>query len=202
MITKKDIKNAEKFVEGCTDDPSGHDISHVRRVMSNALRIIEADNICDIDVNLTLFCCALHDIDDRKFAKDGEPKHINLQRFCKLYGCDKVFDEACEIIDGISFTDNPIRDDKMRIEAKVAQDADRLDALGAIGIARAFSYGGFTGRSLYSGRDSTVSHFYDKLFKLPELMNTDAARRIAVERVEYMREFITRLENECLAYTK
>ncbi len=79
----------------------------------------------------------------------------------------------------------------------MVQDADRLDALGAVGIARAFAYGGKTGRAMYGGETSTVSHFYDKLFRLPSLMNTEYAKKLAISRVEYMRAFIEKLGAEC-----
>lgn len=197
MITEKDLKKAEEFAaQVLSGDSSGHDIEHVRRVMINARRIIELDNITDIDENLTLFCCALHDVDDRKIKPKGEPEYSNLKRFCDMCGYDNgIFTAARDIIDKISFSKNPSIDKNLRIEAKVAQDADRLDALGTVGIARAFSFGGHAGRGMY-GANSTVSHFYDKLFKLPELMNTQVGRRLADERVSFMREFIDRLEVE------
>ena len=198
-ITEKDVKNAEEFAASVLNgDCSGHDLEHIKRVMSCARLIIKSDNITDIDENLTLLCCALHDVDDHKFKCEGEDEYANLKKFCVAFGyADDVFNAAKNIIDKISFTDNPTFDASLSIEAKVAQDADRLDALGAVGIARAFAYGGSRGRGFY-GENSTVSHFYDKLFKLPELMNTKAGRAIADERVKYMREFIDRLNAEAL----
>lgn len=197
MITEYDINKAEEFAaQVLSGDYSGHDIEHIRRVIINARRIMELDKIKDIDENLTLFCCALHDVDDQKLKPKGEPEYSNLKKFCDMCGYDNgVFTAARDIIDKISFSKNPTVDPNVCIEAKVAQDADRLDALGAVGIARAFSFGGHAGRSMY-GTNSTVSHFYDKLFKLPELMNTRAGRKLADERVSFMREFIDRLNVE------
>ena len=197
MITEHDINKAEEFAaQILSGDHSGHDIEHILRVMNNARRIIELDNIKDIDENLTLFCCALHDVDDRKLKPKGEPEYSNLKKFCDMCGYDNgIFTAARDIIDKISFSKNSTIDPNLRMEAKVAQDADRLDALGAVGIARAFSYGGHAGRDMY-GDNSTVSHFYDKLFKLPELMYTQAGRKLADERISFMREFIDRLNVE------
>lgn len=196
-ITEIDIKNAEEFATKCLNgDYSGHDSEHVKRVMNNAELIIKSDNITDIDENLTLLCCALHDIDDRKLVRKGDGEYSNLKQFCKTYGYGADFFKVVHgIIEKISFTSNPTVNPDLCMEAKVAQDADRLDALGAVGIARAFAYGGSRGRGFF-GEDSTVSHFYDKLFKLPELMNTQAGRTIADERVKFMREFIDRLNVE------
>lgn len=178
-------------------DSGGHDLSHIRRVLKNAEHIMSVEKFT-VDKELVRVCCALHDVDDRKLKKVGDPPYKNVMTFCAENGLDGVAaDIIIGIIDKVSFTSNGSRDDSICAEAKIVQDADRLDALGAVGIARAFAYGGSKGRRMFGrGSDSTVEHFYNKLFLLPGLMYTETAKTVAADRVAFMKEFLAMIEKE------
>ena len=152
----------------------------------------------------------LHDVDDPKLFENSN--HENAKRI--MYGA-KIDDNTCKkvirIIEQVSFKgiDSVVPD---TIEGKIVQDADRLDAMGAIGIARAFAYGGAKGRNMYdpdmmpllnlnqeeyiNNKGTTVNHFYEKLFSLKEMMNTACAKEIAEKRDMFMREYISEFMNE------
>lgn len=191
-----------------SEDCSGHDYYHSIRVYNNALKIAkkEGGNIFIIKL-----CALLHDVDDRKLF-DTSNKLQNARKFL----IDNCVDESsieviCKIIKSVSFkgTESVIPD---TIEGKIVQDADRLDALGAIGIARTFAYGGYKDRPIYKPYEkpienmtaeeyenhisTSVNHFYEKLLKLKYLMNTDTAKSIAENRHLYMEEFLDEFINE------
>lgn len=192
MITEEDLTAARACAEKyLADDSGGHDPTHIDRVVKNAETIMAREK-SSADRNLVILCCLLHDIDDRKINDvDDESR---LKKFCAERGwIEAIYNAVKSVISRVSYTDNPDYDKDLSEEAKIVQDADRLDALGAVGIARAFAYGGKSGRNMLD----TPKHFYDKLFKLPELMNTEAGRAIAKERVKYMRDFLIRFDSEC-----
>ncbi len=204
-LTDEDVLAAEEFAAKVLNkNYGGHDISHVLRVENNARAIMDGEKTCCVDKRLTLLCCALHDVDDRKFKKVGDERFSDLRKFFyEARLSERIFDKAREIISCVSFTDNKTKNPDISAEAQIVQDADRLDALGAIGIARAFAYGGSTGRSMYGeGDGTTIAHFHDKLLRLADLMNTATAKRIAIERTEYMKKFLDEFDAEigCKAY--
>jgi uncharacterized protein len=188
----KIIESAKKLlyqIQG--NDSSGHDFYHSIRVYNTALKI--AKNY-DVNIFEVALAAILHDVDDYKISKNTN----HAENFLEKHDLP-VKTKVQEIINNMSYTAHQAGKTIDTIEGKIVQDADRLDALGAIGIARCFTYSGFKNRPMYKGKrddDSSISHFYQKLFKLPELMNTTEAREIALERVEFMNEFLKNFYNE------
>lgn len=191
-------------------DASGHDYQHVLRVTKLALRIAERE--LGADPELTGLIAALHDVDDRKLFPETHENLDHARKF--LTGHRFQEDKILYILSGIrqiSFkgTDSVPPDS---IEAKCVQDADRLDAMGAIGIARAFAYGGSRGRSMYdpekppkrnmdgetyaNTHGPTVNHFYEKLLLLKDMMNTETGKAMAVHRHGFMEEFLDEFYHE------
>lgn len=179
------LKYAREFFRG---DASGHDFYHTERVYKTALRLAENENA---DLEIVALAALLHDVDDRKISPETAQEKKNAALFLESHGVDdKKAAQILEIIGDISFSGGKV---PRSIEGKCVQDADRLDAIGAVGIARAFAYGGSRGRAIYDPEDvalSSIGHFYDKLLKLKGLLNTESARAIAQERDSFMREFL------------
>jgi len=184
----------------------GHDWFHIQRVFRNTLLIAKDERV---DVLVVSLAALLHDIADPKFH--GGDEEIGPQKaasFMKSLGISpKVRSQVVEIIRRMSFKNSlegAAGEESM--ELQVVRDADRLDAMGAIGIARAFSYGGFKGRALYDpeiapkvgmSKDEykkstgpTLNHFYEKLLLLKDLMHTQTGKRLAEGRHAYMLEFL------------
>jgi Predicted HD superfamily hydrolase len=194
---------SEIFIkERLAEYDSGHDWWHIARVRDMALHIHEAEK----KGNKTVIELAalLHDIGDSKFKKQGDPEPgAVISEFLK--GLDVDDDQIIEVVRinrFISFS-SPEKNDKMSDEFMIVQDADRLDAIGAIGIARAFSYGGFRNNAIYipdeisSGSSkSTIGHFNDKLLKLKDMMNTLTGRKIAEERHKILEMFLEQFYKE------
>ena|SRR5690554_357933 len=197
---KQKLQSTISFVkESLAHAESGHDWWHILRVWNNAMHLCEKR---DCHVFLVGLGVLLHDIADPKFY-DGDTEvgpertKVFLQ---KIEVPDLIIKKVVDIVRFSSFSASksglPQPD---FIEFKIVQDADRLDALGAIGIARTFNYGGFKNNPLYlpelqdsKENTSTIQHFYDKLFHLKELMNTPEAKAIAEERHKYMEDFVNR----------
>jgi uncharacterized protein len=188
---------------GNTD--AGHDWRHAFRVWKMARRLAENEKANNIIVEIAAL---VHDLVDDKFNENPEKQHEKLIAFfISIDLTSSEIEQIIHIITHISYRHSPQRNIQENIEFQIVQDADRLDAIGAIGIARAFSYGGYKGRPFYSseteliqktndGNTSTMSHFYDKLLLLKDLMNTQLARKIAEERHHYLLLFIQRFSNE------
>jgi len=198
--TKTFVKTTLKDAEG------GHDWFHTERVYNNALLIIKGETVDELVVALGAL---LHDIADSKF-NDGDdtigPK-IAGEFLMKQNVSTKVINHVIKIIENVSFSSNIDNASAFKSkELEVIQDADRLDALGAIGIARTFNYGGFKNRALYNpdikpnlnltkdeykkSTAPTINHFYEKLLLLKDKMNTKTGRKIAEERHDYMVDFL------------
>lgn len=184
---------------------SGHDWWHVYRVWKNAIHIAEQEHADMFEVELAAL---LHDIADWKFHdgdEDAGPKAAS-EWLNKLGVEEGVIQRVSRIIREVSFKGAGVKTAMTSQEGMIVQDADRLDAIGAIGIARAFAYGGSRHREIYNpglspenhetfeqyknSRGSTINHFYEKLLLLKDLMNTEPARKIALERHEVMEEFL------------
>ena len=185
------IKKATAFAkEIFSRDASGHDFDHTLRVYRMAVRIAEEEGA---DVQTVALAALLHDVDDRKLS----PKTcINKDRavgFLRENGIgeDKIR-WIVQIISEISFSEGNGR--PSTIEGMCVQDADRLDALGAIGIARTFAFGGSRGRRMHDpeglDKESSIQHFYDKLLLLKDRMNTDSGKKLAQGRDAYLRGFL------------
>lgn len=168
--------------------PASHDVNHTLRVYRNALRIAQDEQGCDLEV--VALAALLHDADDHKLfdTQDNANARAFLDRLD--LDCSKV-ELICDVINGVSFSQNRGRKPET-LEGIIVQDADRLDALGAIGIARTFAFGGEHGRSL----ESSVAHFHEKLLLLKDEMNTDAGRELALARHAFLIAFLNELESE------
>lgn len=202
VFVKKTLLNAE----------GGHDWFHIQRVYNNALRISEGEEQADLFV--VALGALLHDIADSKFHKGDETVGPKLARefLQTLEVREEVITHVVSIIENISFKGGNEQQKFTSPELDIVQDADRLDALGAIGIARTFNYGGFKGRPLYdpavkpnlnmtkeeykASTAPTVNHFYEKLFLLKERMNTKTGREMAEERHVFMEQFLEQFYNE------
>lgn len=198
--TKTFVKTTLKDAEG------GHDWFHTERVYNNALLISKGETVDELVIALGAL---LHDIADSKF-NDGDdtvgPK-IAGEFLLKQNVSTKVINHVIKIIENVSFSSNIDNASEFKSkELEVIQDADRLDALGAIGIARTFNYGGFKNKALYNpdikpnlnltkdeykkSTAPTINHFYEKLLLLKDKMNTKTGRKIAEERHNYMVDFL------------
>ena len=183
----------------------GHDWFHIERVYKNALLIAESEK-CDLKI--VQLGALLHDIADSKFH-DGD-ESIGPKTARTFLESEKVepaiIDHVIAIIENISFKGGKVERQFSSIELDIVQDADRLDAIGAIGIARTFNYGGFKNRALYNpeiapnltmtkdeyknNEAPTINHFYEKLLLLKDKMNTQTGKQIAQDRHRYMEDFL------------
>jgi uncharacterized protein len=183
----------------------GHDWFHIERVYKNALLIAESEK-CDVEI--VQLGALLHDIADSKFHNGDEsigPK--TARTFLEAEKVEPtIIDHVIAIIENISFKGGKVERQFSSIELDIVQDADRLDAIGAIGIARTFNYGGFKNRALYNpeiapnltmtkdeyknNEAPTINHFYEKLLLLKDKMNTQTGKQIAQDRHRYMEDFL------------
>ena len=161
------------------NNTGGHDAEHTLRVYRNAMRIADAEPDCDRET--VALAALLHDADDHKLFHTEN--NANARSFLKDLLPEDRIKEICACINSVSFSRNRGHVPET-IEGKVVQDADRLDAMGAIGIARTFAYGGEHARSL----KESVQHFHDKLLLLKDMMNTETAKQLAVRRHAYLED--------------
>ena len=202
--TKEFVKN-KLYGEG-----SGHDWYHIERVYNLAKYIAEKENADSFIVEMTSL---LHDIDDWKFSKSNDSNTTVTEKFLKSIEVDdESFKTIIKIIQTMSYKGGVVDSTQHTIEGKIVQDADRLDAIGAIGIARTFAYGGHKNRPIYdpsikpmdfksldevkNAENHTINHFYEKLLKLKDLMNTDTAKEIAKKRHKFMEDFLQEFYSE------
>lgn len=187
------IKRAIDYLENIfTGNSDGHGANHSLRVYNNALNIRKAYKCKALYVDLGAL---LHDVDDHKLFNNKNNE--NARKFLIENDFDsKVIEDIIEIINSVSFTKNKGTKPKT-LEACIVQDADRLDAIGAIGVARTFMYSGNNGR----GIEDSLKHFDEKLLLLKDMMNTDDAKRLAEERDSFMKEFLSEINDE-LNYKK
>lgn len=192
-----DINIIKEFVRNKLEkEPTGHDYLHALRVYKNSMLLIDEY----VDKNVIMVSALIHDLIDHKLDEEFKTSKEDVMLLLKEAELtDEQVEHIIEIIENISFSKGNIPESK---EGKIVQDADRLDALGAIGIARTFSYGGKHKRLIYDPQtkdgDDSVSHFYQKLFLLKDKMNTTLGRKEAIKRTEYMEEFISTFYNEVL----
>lgn len=202
-FVKKELQNAE----------GGHDWFHIERVFKNTILIAKAEKV---DVFVVSLAALLHDIADPKFNNGDEkigPKKAT-QFLIDENVPKKISIHVINIIKHMSFKnsfDKNLQNFKTK-EFEVVQDADRLDAIGAIGIARCFNYGGFKNRSLYNpeiipnltmtkeeyknSKAPTINHFYEKLLLLKDKMNTETGKQIATDRHLFMEKYLEQFYNE------
>ncbi|KAA0956437.1 HD domain-containing protein [Planococcus kocurii] len=185
---------------------ASHDWQHIERVMKNAKMILQQETADAFIVELAVL---LHDVSDPKYKKPEEDLERDILNRLEL--SDAQRQEIQKVIESVSFKGGNGKP-ATSIEAKIVQDADRLDAIGAIGIARAFAYGGAKGRKLYDWNEqartkmteneyreaqtSSVTHFYEKLLLLKDQMTTKTGKHMAEERHEFMLIFLKQLQTE------
>lgn len=180
------IEEAKSYIEELFKGNSGgHDAAHSLRVFRNAALIAGSEKDCDITV--VYLAALLHDADDHKLF--NTENNENARGFLESHGvCGETEERIVNAINSVSFSKNRGRKPDT-IEGLIVQDADRLDAIGAVGIARTFAYGGEHGRSL----EASIGHFYEKLLLLKDEMNTDRAKELADSRhafmVDYLKEY-------------
>ena len=200
-FVQKTLKNAE----------GGHDWFHTRRVYNNSVHIAQSEKV---NLFIVALGALLHDIADSKFYDGDETVGPRIaQDFLNQHKIEqRITDHVIEIIKNISFKGGNKAKDFDSPELQVVQDADRLDAIGAIGIARTFNYGGFKNRKLHDpeikpqmnmdaetykkSTAPTINHFYEKLLLLKDLMNTETGRKLAEERHNYMETFLDQFYKE------
>lgn len=204
------VEDAIEFVKQIFEkDYSGHDYFHTLRVYKTATNIAVREKA---DITIVQLAALLHDVDDRKLSPETCAHKDKAVAFLRAHHVgEDVIQSICDIISEISFAGT----DSVRpatIEGQCVQDADRLDAIGAIGIARAFAYGGNRGRVIYDPdiapdlnmnaeayhchESTTINHFYEKLLLIGDLMNTNTAKQIAEHREKYMREYVSEFLDE------
>lgn len=212
MNRKEILSKTEVYVRNKLEgEGSGHDWWHIHRVRNTALRLGQEEKA---DLFVVELAALLHDIADHKFhGGDEEIGPATAREWLSNLSVDEsIINHVCEIVRDVSFKGAEVETPMKTIEGKVVQDADRMDAIGAIGIARAFAYGGHKGRELHNPEikpeshntfDSykkstgpTINHFYEKLFLLKDRMNTASGKKIAHERHEFMQEFVDRFLKE------
>jgi uncharacterized protein len=200
-FVKEKLDNAE----------GGHDWFHIERVYKNSILIAKEE---DCDIMVVKLGALLHDIADSKFH-DGD-ETIGPKTARAFLESENVFEETINhvinIIENISFKGGNFENKFSSKELEIVQDADRLDAIGAIGIARTFNYGGFKNRALYNpsiapnlymskeeyknSNSPTLNHFYEKLLLLKDKMNTPSGKKIAEARHQYMENFLSQFYAE------
>jgi len=213
-MTQQDLiyKTAEYVKQEFSNDSSGHDWWHIYRVWQNAITICEHDAE-RADSFIVQLAALLHDLDDWKFNDSGDETPLRAKAWLDSFSLDpSITDAVCHIIKHISYKGAGVQNKMDSLEGFIVQDADRLDAIGAIGVARAFAYGGYKNRSLYdpdsppqmhasfeeykNSNSATINHFYEKLLLLKDLMNTPTAKQIAKQRHEVMVQFLDQFMNE------
>jgi uncharacterized protein len=199
MTVNYQIKLTEIFVkENLKDYDSGHDWWHIERVRKLSAYINKEESLADpFIVDITAL---LHDTADSKFKGAVIDKGYQIIiEFLEKIGLAEMNDRILGVIKNISFSSRYKAEKSSDPLLWVIQDADRLDAIGAIGVARAFNYGGFRNNKIFdpeTGTASTISHFYDKLLLLKGMMNTSTGKKLAVERHEYLETFLKQFYSE------
>jgi uncharacterized protein len=212
MEKEEILDKIKKYVQDvCKNESTGHDWWHIERVYNNAMLINKKEQANEFILTIIVF---MHDLYDYKFyngnvAEKLEETLKQLQVYEYLSKEDiKNIIYSCT---NLGFSSNFLDKKELSPEGKIAQDADRLDGIGAMGIARTFAYGGKVGRLIYDpnnteivtakeynekGSKTSISHFYDKLLKIKDLMNTDTAKEIAIERHKFLEKFLKEFLDE------
>ena len=204
-VVKEYVKNK------CNNDSTGHDWWHIQRVYNNAMLINKKENADEFIITLIVL---MHDLYDHKFYNgkieeglEETLKELQVYNYIPKNDIENIIYSCANL----GFSANISEQKERSREGKIAQDADRLDAIGAIGIARTFAYGGKKGKLIYdsneneyvneeeykqNGSRTSISHFYDKLLKIKDLMNTATAKAIAQERHRYLEGYLQEFLDE------
>lgn len=228
-MTHELIKSVEEYVRADLKNfDCSHDWNHINRVRSNAMKILKSENAEGRFINTDLLVIELavlmHDVGDFKYTKDHSagPRMVNdfLSGHIGPNLTASQVEKVAQIVGNISFRHELSHGMSSTLpeELLIVQDADRLDAIGAVGIARCFAFSGAMKRPFYTeadrqikteitadeynkqaetGGNSAIGHFYEKLFKLDSLMKTETGSKMATERTEFMKEFIENMRREC-----
>lgn len=206
------IENTQNFVKKQLENAeSGHDWFHVERVYKNAL-LIAKEEICNLEV--VQLAALLHDIADSKFHDGDESIGPKIARdfLTKVNVTEENINHVVNIIENISFKGGNFQQNFHSKELEIVQDADRLDAIGAIGIARTFNYGGYKNRAIYNpemlpnlsmtkeeyknSTAPTINHFYEKLLLIKDKINTKTGKKIAQKRHDFMELYLEQFYRE------
>lgn len=207
-LIEKVKKHVQKLFE---HDATGHDWFHIERVheLSCHLQSIEGGNLEIVELS-----ALLHDISDHKMngGKLNEGGTVAFNLLIEFGAENTLAEKVKEIVDAVSFKGANVMDNMKTLEGKIVQDADRLDAIGAIGIARAFAFGGNKNRQMYvpdsepimhgsfemyaSSKSHTINHFYEKLLLLKDRLNTESAKKIGQKRHDFMLNYLDQFFNE------
>lgn len=200
-FVKKELQGAE----------AGHDWYHIERVWKLAEHISKSENA---NKEVVALAALLHDIADPKFHNGNETLALEVsKRFLTEISADEsTIEQVLYIIQNISFKNRGEAPANPSLELQIVQDADRLDAIGAIGIARTFNFGGFKNNAMYDpeiapklnmskeeykkSNGTTINHFHEKLLLLKDLMNTETGKKLAAERHQYMLGFLEQFHKE------
>jgi len=213
--------DTQKIISGITNEVkdimgqegTGHDWWHIYRVLEMAKNIGQQEKA---DMFVVQLAALLHDIADWKFNDGDDTVGPKLAReiLIKHQVSPEVVEQVCEIVEKISFKGAGVSEEMPSVEGKVVQDADRLDAMGAMGVARTFAYGGHAGRPLYNpdekpvmhrtkedyykakSQGTSINHFYEKLLLLKDRMHTQAAKKLAEGRHKFLEEYLERFFQE------
>ena len=212
MDKEEIISVVKDYVENkCYNDSTGHDWYHIQRVYKNAMLINKKEKANEFIITIIAL---MHDLYDHKFYNgnieeklEETLKELEIYEYISKNDIENII-YSCT---NLGFSANMDEQKELSIEGNIVQDADRLDAIGAIGIARTFAYGGKSGKAIYNpnnnelvneeeykkkGSKTSISHFYDKLLKIKDLMNTDTAKIIAQERHQYLENFLQEFIDE------
>ncbi len=204
-------QTAEYVKATMAQEGTGHDWFHIERVwrLAKTIQAQEGGNLEVVEL-----AALLHDIADWKFSDGDENagRRVSREWLVQIGATSRIVDLVCEIVGDLSYKGSGVPDEMKTLEGQIVQDADRLDAIGAIGIARCFAYGGYKNMPLYDPdikpgvhtsfdeykkkKGTTFNHFYEKLFLLKDRLHTRAAKKIAQGRDSYMREFVGRFLKE------
>ncbi len=206
MNQKQIIEKTKEFIrKRCEGDSSGHDWWHIYRVWKNAMLIGKQEKA---NLYIVQLAALLHDIADFKFHQGDISIGPKLAReYLQTIDVEEIIiSPVCEIIKNLSFKGLNFEKPMPTIEGKVVRDADRLDAMGAIGIARCFAYGGYVGTPIHNpetkpsqfnsveeyvkSRSGQINHFYEKLLHLKDLMQTETGKKLAEQRHKYMLNYL------------
>ena len=206
------IQNTVAFVKEKLDGAeAGHDWFHIERVWKLSKKIAENEKV---DSEVLELGALLHDIADPKFHDGDETLALKISRdYLESQDVsEEIIQKVLFIIQNISFKNRGEAPENLPLELKIVQDADRLDAIGAIGIARTFNFGGFKNNLMFhpeippklsmtkeeykKNEGTTINHFYEKLLLLKDLMNTETAKKIASERHDFMLKFLEEFSKE------
>ena len=212
MGKRQIINKVKEYIEkNFKGEPTGHDWWHTFRVWQMAKKIAQKEGG---DLFLIELGALLHDIADWKFYdgdfKVGSKKAEDLLKKLKID--EKTIKEVCHIVNNVSFKGAGVKNGIKTKEGKIVQDADRLDVIGAVGIARTFAYGGYKGREIYNpgikpklhksfkaykdGKTTSINHFYEKLLLLKDRLNTKTAKKIAQSRHKFLEDYLKQFFKE------